>query len=179
MAASTLAAVLAVVAIVLVLLLARSDEGDDELRSAAGSFAEVLVTYDHRDPQQHREAVLAQATGSFAGEYEEAFDQGLGQLIEQLEASSRGFVKDIFTTEVERGQALAIVVLDVETTGTSGPRRLFDVYVRLTMIEVDGDWLVDDVTDLTFGSGPGAGGAGSPAPDVTEGAPTSSSTSLP
>ncbi len=119
--------------------------------------------------------MLEQVTSSFAGEYERAFDQGLGQLIEQLEATSRGFVKDVFTTDVARGQALAIVVLDEETSGTTGPRRLFDVYVRLTMIQVDGQWLVDDVTDLSFGSG----GSGPVPPGVTEGAPASPSTSLP
>lgn len=170
------AVVFAVAAAALALLAAREDDPQGDLRAAAGAFGEVLVTYDHRDPQRHREAVLDRATGAFAAEYEEAFDGGLGQLIEQLEASSRGFVKDVYTTEVQRGQALAIVVLDVETTGTSGPRRLFDVYVRLTMIQVEGEWLVDDVTDLSFGAD---GGGGALPPGADEGATPSTSTSLP
>jgi len=169
------AIVLGLVAVVLALLLARDEDPQRDLRVAAGSFGEVLVTYDHQDPQRHRQAVLDRATGSFAAEYEEAFDSGLGQLIEQLEASSQGFVKDVYTTEVQRGQALAIVVLDVETTGTGGPRRLFDVYVRLTMLEVDGEWLVDDVADLSFG----AAGGGRLRTEADEGAPASTATSLP
>lgn len=176
-AAIAAAVVFAVLAAVLAVLLASEDEPSDALRARAGEFAEVLVTYDHADPDAHRQAVVERTTASFAAEYESAFDEGLGQLITELEASSQGFVKDVFLTEIDQGQALAIVVLDVESDGSAGPRRLFDVYVRLTMIEVEGEWLVDDVTDLSFGGGPGAGpGAG---PDVTGATTSSTSTSVP
>lgn len=162
-----------VAAVLAVLLLAQEEDPSEEVRATAGGFGEVLVTYDHQDPDAHRAAVVERSTASFASEYEAAFEQGLGQLIVDLEASSQGFLKDVYVTEVDRGQALAIVVLDVESDGTAGPRRLFDVYVRLTMIEVDGEWLVDDVTDLSFGGGPGSGGG------VTTDTSTSTSTSLP
>lgn len=173
MAAVAAAVVFAAVAAVLAVLLASEDDTSEDLRTAAGQFAEVLVTYDHTDPDLHREAVVERTTASFASEYESAFEQGLGQLITDLEASSRGFVKDVFVTDVQQGQALAIVVLDVESDGSAGPRRLFDVYVRLTMIEVEGAWLIDDVTDLSFGAGSGTG------PDVTSDTTASTSTSVP
>ena len=172
--AVAVALVLAGVATVLGVLLVRAGGDDlDELRTAAGEFGEALVTYDHEDPDAHRDAVLDRATGSFAGEYEEAFDRGLGELITDLEATSQGFVKDVYVTEVDRGQALAIVVMDIENDGSGGPRTLFDVYVRLTMIEVDGTWLVDDVTDLSFGSGAGIGAG------VTEDTAPTTATSVP
>ncbi|HEX4866615.1 MAG TPA: hypothetical protein VFV32_03215 [Acidimicrobiales bacterium] len=153
-----LAVAFAVAASVLAVLLAQDDDrGREELRAAAGEFAQALVTYDHADPEAHRDAVLARSTGSFRTEYDDAFDQGLGKLITELEATSQGFVKDVYLTEVDEGQALAIVVMDVESDGSGGPRTVYDVYVRLTMIQVDGRWLVDDVTDLSFGSGPGLG----------------------
>lgn len=173
LAAVAAAVVLGLAAAVLAVLLAQEEDPSEEVRERAGEFGEVLVTYDHEDPEAHRAAVVERSTASFASEYEAAFEQGLGQLIVDLEASSQGFVKDVYVTAVDRGQALAIVVLDVESDGTAGPRRLFDVYVRLTMIEVDGSWLVDDVTDLSFGGGPGAGGG------VTSDTSTSTSTSLP
>lgn len=160
-AAVVAAVAFAAAAAVLGILVASEDDRAEDLRRAAGEFAEVLVTYDHADPDAHRRSIVERATASFAAEYGSAFDEGLGQLITELQASSQGLVKDVYVTEVQRGQALAIAVLDVETDGTTGPRRLFDVYVRLTMIELDGDWLVDDVTDLSFGGGPG------PLPDVT------------
>jgi Mce-associated membrane protein len=157
-AAIALAVVFAVAASVLAVLLAREDDGgQDDLREAAGAFGEALVTYDHTDPEAHRDAVLARSTGSFRTEYDDAFDQGLGKLITELQATSQGFVKDVYLTAVDAGQALAIVVMDVESDGSGGPRTVYDVYVRLTMIQVDGRWLVDDVTDLSFGSGAGLG----------------------
>jgi len=153
-----LAVAFAIAASVLAVLLAQDDDGGrDALRAAAGEFGEALVTYDHADPEAHRDAVLARSTGSFRTEYDDAFDQGLGKLITELQATSQGFVKDVYLTEVEEGQALAIVVMDVESDGSGGPRTVYDVYVRLTMIQVDGRWLVDDVTDLSFGSGAGLG----------------------
>ncbi|MGV3759054.1 MAG: hypothetical protein ACO1PW_05850 [Actinomycetota bacterium] len=172
-AAVAAAVVFALVAAVLGVLLAAEEDPAEDLRAAAGEFAEVLVTYDHTDPESHRRAVVERATASFASEYESAFEQGLGQLINDLEASSRGFLKDVYATNVEQGQALAIAVLDVESDGSAGPRRLFDVYVRLTMIEVEGEWMVDDVTDLSFGAG------GQAASDVTSDTTSTTSTSLP
>ena len=40
--------------------------------------------------------------------------------------------------------------LDVEVSGTSGQRTLLDQYVLLTLIELEGGWKVDQVTDLSF-----------------------------
>ena len=165
--AVTLAVVFAVAAAVLGVLLAdergSGDDAQDELRRSAGEFAETLVSYDFRDPEAHRDAVLEQSTGSFREQYDAAFDQGLGDLITDLEATSEGHVKEVFLTEVEDHQALAVVVLDVVTEGASGRNPLYDVYIRLTLIEIDGEWMVDNVVDLSFGGQavPGATGTGS------------------
>lgn len=162
--ATSLAVLFAVLAAVLAVLALQDDgRGDDldELREAAGRFGEVLVTYDYHDPEAHKDAVLALASGSFRQDYEDAFDQGLGQVITQVEAVSRGTVNDVFLSSVESGQAQAVVSLDIEVSGTSGERTLLDQYVLLTLIELEDGWKVDHVTDLSFpttGSGtpPGA-----------------------
>ena len=62
------------------------------------------------------------------------------------------------------------MVLDVEVDGVAGPRTLRDLYVRLTFVEVDGEWKVDQVTDLNL---PGATGT-----STTAGAPESTTTSI-
>ena len=82
-----------------------------------------------------------------------AFDQGLGDLITEVQATSRASSR---TSTSPRST-------------TSGPRpswwstspgrrrraerTLFDIYVLLTFVEVDGDWKVDQVTDLNFARG--------------------------
>jgi hypothetical protein len=170
---TTLAVALAVAVAVLLVLVAGDDQGDpriDEVRRAAGEFGEVLVTYDFHDPEEHRDAVLALSTGSFADEYEDAFDEGLSQVITQVEAVSKGYAKDVYVSEVADAEAQAIVVLDVEVDGVAGPRTQRDLYVRLTFVEVDGEWKVDQVTDLNFD--PGA------ATSTTGGAPESTTTSI-
>ena len=68
------------------------------------------------------------------------------------------------------GDAQAIVVLDVDVDGVAGPRTQRDLYVRLTFVEVDGEWRVDQVTDLNFD--PGAGST------TTSSAPESTTTSI-
>jgi hypothetical protein len=173
--ATTLAVVFAATSVVLGILLAGA-EGDDaleELRRTAGSFGETLVSYDYRDPEAHRDAVLAFATGSFREEYEDAFDQGLGAVITEVQAVSKGFVKDVYVTSVDEERAQAIVVVDIEHDGTSGPSTLFDVYFRLTMVEVGGRWKVDQVTDLNFDAGGGAPPTGAVTTDTTAPPPAS------
>lgn len=154
--AVTLAVVFAVAAAILAVIAVGGTDADDRsdaLRRTAGEFGEALVTYDYREPEAHREEVLSYATGAFRDEYEEAFDQGLGKLITQVEATSQGFVKDVYLSEIDEERAQAVVVVDIEHDGTGGPRTLYDVYFRVTFVEVDDTWKVDDVTDLNFDTG--------------------------
>ena len=175
---TSLAVALAVaVGVLAILLLAGDDEGSDRLdavREAAGTFGETLLTYDFHDPEDHRDKVLALSTGSFREDYEDSFDEGLGKVISEVEAVSRGIAKDIYISQLGEADAQAIVVLDVEVDGVAGPRTLRDLYVRLTFVEVDGEWKVDQVTDLNFD-----GGAGTTSPtSTTSGAPESTTTSI-
>jgi len=170
---TSLAVALAVAVAVLLVLVAGDDDGSerlDEVRRAAGAFGEALVTYDYHDPEAHRDAVLALSTGSFREEYEGAFDEGLSEVITEVEAVSTGFAKDVYVSEIGEADAQAIVVLDVEVDGVAGARTQRDLYVRLTFLEVDGEWKVDQVTDLNFD--PGA------ATTPTSGAPESTTTSI-
>lgn len=159
--AISLAMVLGLAAAVFgVLALGSDDDGRAQaVREAAGRFGEALVSYDFRQPDEHRDTILALSTGSFREEYEDAFDQGLADIITEVEATSTGFVKEVYVSELDDERAQAIVVVDIEHDGSGGPRTLFDVYFRLTFVEVDGQWKVDQVTDLNFDDGatPGSG----------------------
>jgi Mce-associated membrane protein len=161
-----LALVLAATSVVLGVLLARGDSDPSrEVRAAAGRFGEALLTYDYQDPEANRDAVLALSTGSFRSDYDDAFADGLAELITQVEARSRAIVKDVFVSEVERGTAQAIVLLDLESDGAGGPRTIPDVYFQLGLVRVEGTWLVDQVINLNLSNQPGAGAPdGAPAP---------------
>jgi hypothetical protein len=170
---TSLAVALAVAVAVLAVLLAGDGGGSsrlDEVRRAAGTFGEALVTYDYHEPEAHRDAVLALSTGSFRQEYQDAFDQGLSDVITEVEAVASGTAKEVYVSELGGADALAIVVLDVDVTGVSGPRTQHDLYIRLTFVEVKGEWKVDQVTDLNFDPGS--------ATTTTAGAPESTTTSI-
>ncbi|MGK2948148.1 MAG: hypothetical protein ACSLFP_06215 [Acidimicrobiales bacterium] len=178
--AVSMAVLFAVVAAGLALLLAGREGADarvDDVREAAGEFGAALVTYDHRQPEVHRDQVLALATGSFRTEYEDAFDRGLGDIISEVEAISEGFVDDVYVSDLDEERAEAIVVVDIEHDGAGGPRSLFDVYFLLALVEVDEQWKVDQVTDLNFDAG--GGPAASPQAPEGDAAPQSSTTSIP
>jgi Mce-associated membrane protein len=177
--AVSLAVVFALAAAALGLVLASRDDGDpriDEVRASAGEFGAALVTYDFREPEVHRDRVLELATGSFRTEYEEAFDRGLSEIITEVEAVSQGFVDEVYVSALDEERAQAIVVVDIEHEGAGGPRSLLDVYFLLALVEVDGSWKVDQVTDLNFDTS-GAGGASDPGTGPI--APESTTTSVP
>jgi hypothetical protein len=170
---TTLAVALAVGVAVLLLLLAGDDEDADRsaaVREAAGTFGEALMTYDYHDPDAHRDEVLELSTGAFSEEYGDTFDAGLAKVITEVEAESEGFAKDIYVSELGDADAQAIVVVDVEVDGVAGPRTLRDLYIKLTLVEVDGEWKVDQVTDLNFSPGTGS--------STTADAPESTTTSI-
>jgi hypothetical protein len=143
--------------------------GERGVREAAAEFAEVFNTYDYRSAEDHRDAVLERATGSFRSEYRDAFDQGLGQVIVDAEAVQTGFVKDVYVAAVDEERAQAIVTVDVTHSGVGGSRTIYDVYALLTFVRVDGEWKVDQVTDLNFDTA--AGGSASTAEDPATTAP--------
>ena len=90
------------------------------LRRAASEVGTAFLTYDYQDPEAHKAAVLALATGSFRTEYQKAFDEGLGELITKVKATSKGFVKDVYVSEIDAERAQAIVVADVTRNGAGG-----------------------------------------------------------
>jgi hypothetical protein len=152
-AAIAAAIVLGVLAAALAVLAARDDVASDTpARHTAGRFAEALLTVDHTDPEAGRDAVLELATGGFRAEYDEAFSQGIAELIVQTGASARAVAKDVFLSEIDGGSTEAVVVLDVERDGAAGPRTVRDLYLQLSLVRVDGTWLVSDVTDLNLGA---------------------------
>ena len=120
--------------------------GDSDVRRAAGEFAQAFFTLDYREADRWHDDVVALATGGFREEYEEAFDGGLDQLMEQTKPVWTVAVDEILVGEESDGKANAVAVVDISQDGTGGAREIPNAYVRLSLVRVDGEWLVDDVT---------------------------------
>ena len=98
----------------------------------------AFLTYDYQDPQAHKTAVLALATGTFRTEYQKAFDQGLGQLITKVKATSKGFVKDVYLSGVDAERGRPSWWPTSPATAPGGPRTLYDIYMLLSFVRVSG-----------------------------------------
>lgn len=142
-------------------------DADREVRLAAGRFSERFLTFEHDELDVWKQDVLALATGGFAEEVEEV-ESGLRTLIAESELDATTQVTDIFTGEVERGAVEVVVVYDRELRGGGPGRSESDRYLQLTMLRIDGEWLVDNVIDIA--SAAGAEGTVEP----TTGGPTTS-----
>jgi len=140
-------------AVLAVFALASADGGngadgeDQEVRLAAGRFAERFLTFEHDELDAWKDDVLALSTGGFAGEVEEV-ESGLRTLIAESELDAVTQVTDIFVGEVDRGGVEVVVVYDRELRGGAQGRTESDRYLQLAMVRIDGDWLVDNVLDI-------------------------------
>ena len=176
--AITLAVVFAVtsvfLAVVATSLKSDKDElaagGDqDELIAAAAQFTQAFVDRD-TTIESLRDDVVALSTGEFA----EQFIDGIDSVVELDEAvglvETRATISDVFVTASEGPSAQAIVIYDATSAFADG--RVVEnqnQYMVLRLLDVDGEWLVDNANDLlrVLANAAGAAGAGTTASTTT------------
>jgi Mce-associated membrane protein len=135
--------------------LQQSKDARAGVEQVASRMTSALLTYDYRDLDKTKQAVLGLATGKFRTDYDQNFG-GLSSLFTTTKGQSTATVKDVFVSSIDHDTATAIVVFDERTQGTSGQHLNVDLYLRLSLVKVKGQWRVDDVTNLNFGVQPGA-----------------------
>jgi hypothetical protein len=129
--------------------LQKSKDARAGVEQVASRMTSALLTYDYRDLDKTKKAVLALATGKFRTDYDQNFG-GLSSLFTTTKGQSTATVKDVFVSSIDNNTATAIVVFDERTQGTSGQHLNVDLYLRLSLVKVNGKWRVDDVTNLNF-----------------------------
>ncbi len=142
----------------------------DDARFAAGRFAERFLTFEHDALDDWKAGVLALSTGGFTSEVEDV-EEGLRTLIGESELDATTQVTEIFVGDVDNGTASVVLIYDRDVNGATGTRSETDRYMQLEMNLVDGEWLVDNVLDIST-----AGGLGEPDPGPGDPATTSTST---
>ena len=168
------AAVLVAGALGILAVVALAGGGDDtdaadDARFAAGRFAERFLTFEHDELDDWKADVLSLSTGGFASEVEEV-EEGLRRLIGESELDAQTQVTEIFVGDVDSGTAAVVVIYDRDVSGESGVRSETDRYMQLELNLVDGDWLVDNVLDISTAGGlgdPGQTATPDPTPDPT------------
>ena len=129
--------------------LQQSRDARSGVEQVASRMTSALLTYDYRDLDKTKQAVLGLATGKFRTDYDQSFG-GLTSLFTSTKGQSTATVKDVFVSGINHDTATAIVVFDERTQGTSGQHLNVDLYLRLSLVKVNGQWRVDDVTNLNF-----------------------------
>jgi Mce-associated membrane protein len=114
----------------------------------ASGFVEALLSYDHRDLGAQQTAVEPFATEQFRTEYVEAFTTEVREQILAEEATSTVTVEDTWLT-VDGGDEASAVVHAVSTvSSTAGGSADLESYLRVRLVRLDDEWLVDDLTSL-------------------------------
>ena len=129
--------------------LQQSRDARSGVEQVASRMTSALLTYDYRDLDKTKRAVLGLATGKFRTDYDQNFG-GLASLFTTTKGQSTATVKDVFVSGIDHDTATAIVVFDERTQGTSGQHLNVDLYLRLSLVKVKGQWRVDDVSNLNF-----------------------------
>ena len=129
--------------------LQQSRDARSGVEQVASRMTSALLTYDYRNLDKTKQTVLGLSTGKFRTDYDQNFG-GLASLFTTTKGQSTATVKDVFVSGIDHDTATAIVVFDERTQGTSGQHLNVDLYLRLSLVKVKGQWRVDDVTNLNF-----------------------------
>jgi Mce-associated membrane protein len=127
--------------------------------------------YDHEDMQGSLETTLSLTTDEYAREFEDAWNNELQPVIDELRAAGEVELTDVYVTDVEGDRAKAVVSFNAVIRSTAGVRRLTGAFLQLDLQRDGGAWLVanykllattDETLDTTGGAGGGGGGATPP-----------------
>lgn len=128
---------------------ARTDTARTEAVIAAREAAQLLFSYDHERLEQDFQAGLAVTTGGFRQEYERTTREEVTPVATRDDAVVTAEVVEAGVAAASPDRVTVVVYVDQTTTsnGRQGPE-LERSRLRMTLREVDGDWLVERVEAL-------------------------------
>lgn len=129
-----------------------------EAREAAVDAMPEVFSYNYKTPEADRDQALRRTTGCFHDELESVWDEGIMPNIREVKghATSTVVTSGVVRASDDGDRVELLVVLDTQTGNKAGQNRLRLAFT-VTMLDVDGDWLVERVK----GEGPLGGGSDS------------------
>jgi hypothetical protein len=141
---------------------------DSSILAATRSGIEAVYAYDYRDSEASVQGKLDVLTGDLRDEYEQDLTQGgIIETYEQVSATTRYEVLDVGLQQVNEAQDTATLVVfgqyvvesvnsgsqpapeGSECQVTPGGAQSCTQTVRVTVLDVDGDWKISELTLLT------------------------------
>ncbi len=127
------------------------DEAVDErsdVAATAGELMQATLAFDYRDPEGSVAAVLTNASGQFAADFEEA-SEAITEGFAAVEAVPTAVIRDVFVSDIAaEGTAVAIVFYDQFIEGAAGTSAFDDCYARLQLARGPEGWTVNSVENL-------------------------------
>ena len=168
--AIALAAVFAVTSVLLAVVAVgykadRDDLADEttEIQAAASRFVQTFVDFDSSDPASEFDDVLPLTAGTFTDQYTDAREAVIAYHDSLGQTSARATINEVLASAVVNDEATAIVTYDaVSTFETAEPLLGENLYLRLGLIRIDGEWKVNELINLNLA----LEGGNTPAPPV-------------
>jgi Mce-associated membrane protein len=140
--------VLGVVAL-LVFFVPRLLGGDDDRRAevidAARENAIAITSYDHRSLEEDFDRARSRTTGEFTNEFTQTTET-IGPAIQQFQGTAEGEVLGSAVESLEGDTAQVLLFVNQTVQNANAPEgRVERTRIRMTMTEVDGEWLISDV----------------------------------
>jgi hypothetical protein len=162
-------AVLAVVGMVILFTwwapLNNEAQDREQVRRVGESFTVHLATFSGENIDEWVAETQERATGNYAEQVDELFDEELRAALRELEVESQGELVNLFVQELA-GDEATLFALVRQTVRNAVAEEPFEDELRmeLQLAREDDEWLVSDVAVL----GPAQGGVAAPVPEEAQ-----------
>lgn len=127
----------------------REDRRADAARAAAEQFVVALTNFDGESIDADFDVIASYAHADFVQQLDEFFDTEIRQALREVEAASRGELRDLFLQDLDGDQARFFAVVDqtILNNKLAAPQA-DELRVELSLRRVDGAWRVSDLRVL-------------------------------
>lgn len=126
----------------------RADQGEAAMQATGEQFLLALTNFDAATVDEDFDALLDLGAGDFAAEADQFFGGDVREALKEVQASSRGEVRDIYVQSFDGDRGRVFAVVDQTIANNRFPQPQADqLRVELTLHD-DGGWHVTDVLVL-------------------------------
>jgi Mce-associated membrane protein len=153
----------------------RADQGQAAMEAKGEEFLLALTNFDAATVDEDFDDLVSLGSGDFASEADQFFGSDVREALKEVQASSRGEVRDLYVQSFSGDRGRVFGVVDQTIANNRFPQPQADqLRVELTLEHVDGDWHVSDVLVLeapNSGSDAATAATGAATDDPTAEAP--------
>jgi Mce-associated membrane protein len=153
----------------------RADQGEAAMEAKGEEFLLALTNFDAATVDEDFDNLVDLGAGDFASEADQFFGSDVREALKEVQASSRGEVRDLYVQSFSGDRGRVFGVVDQTIANNRFPQPQADqLRVELTLEHTDGDWHVTDVLVLEApdsGSGAATAATGATADEPAAEAP--------